>query len=439
MKFGKEFRELVYKGKVKAVHLAIKASLWLHWPGATAGFFALAAKSLNSGAEYKVLCLGRSIFDDDIRAMVEFSAQINYQIIHLQYFQMIFDHFTDKIDRQQLTESNYHIVEHCAAGKIKYRQYLAKMIPKLRRLLKFQAVISGNIGYIVQQELARVCAEINVPFVVLHKEALVVLSAYGNFLQNYKHHHFVGTKVLFYNRQCMKGFLELNLPGLSLEKAGLVGIPRLDNYFQKKTDVNEENLVVFFSFIPRFSCRFLTSDEERLKKIDEKGREFFISVMEFAGKHPELTFIVKTKMAAQYLDYPSRILYELFPGGLANLSIVNSGDPAALIKRAKIVIGFNSTTLVEALIAGKKIAMPDFSDIMAGEAWSFFEEHPGLVKSAKSAQDLEDCLNAPADMGRVSGAKNDFLEKYISTATGGASARTEKNIIDLILSSEDGF
>ncbi|NUM25124.1 MAG: hypothetical protein HUU49_00700 [Candidatus Buchananbacteria bacterium] len=414
--------------------LLVKLTVVINQPALTALVLAMFASRLGQKNQYRVLVMGRSIFTDDIRSMVEFSGQIEYQVIHLSFFQVIFDHFVSRTDRTKITESNYHNVTDGVIGRQRYRAYLEKMFEPLKQRLGFQAVISGNIGYIVQQELAKICLEKNVAFVVLHKEAVVVSQAYGNFLNVYKHHHFMGHKVMFYNKQCMQGFLDLHIPGLTPDKAVCVGIPRFDNYFlRKEPDERVVNQVVFFSFLPRYSSRFLTTNEATLQNIETRAIEFFKIVYECAQRHPEVHFIVKTKMSFQYVDFPTKILRTFYPDGIKNLSIVNTGDPSELIHNALAVIGFNSTTLIEALIAGKPIISPYFGDIITDRDWSFFQKYSSLVCYAQTSEDLENCLfNKSNNLGYSDDTKKAFLEEYISISHGGASKFAEAEIIKTI-------
>ena len=229
------FRKIKTKVKFYLTSFLIKLSLYIKSPKLTSLIFAMIAQKINTQGDFTVLCLGRSIFSDDIKAMATFGKQIQYRVIHLDYWQIIFDYLTEESERKDLTEDNYHSDNILVKGKQDYYCYLQKMFHLLKKLIGFDAVLSGNIGYIVQQELAKVCEETKVPFVVLHKEAIVVSDAYKNFLEHYKTRKFVGAKVLFYNEQCMEGFLDLKIPGLTKDKAFFVGIPRFDCYFSKKS------------------------------------------------------------------------------------------------------------------------------------------------------------------------------------------------------------
>lgn len=229
--------------------------------------------------------------------------------------------------------------------------------------------------------------------------------------------------------------MDLHIPGLTSEKVVCVGIPRFDNYFLKQDTSSGSDLsqVVFFSFLPRYSSRFLTTDPEALDKIEAKAVKFFKLVYECAYRHPEINFVIKTKMSSQYVDFPTKILQEVYPGGLSNINIVNSGDPSELIYSSMAVIGFNSTTLIEALIAGKKIISPYFGDILTNQDWSFFQKYNSLVSYVETIGDLEECLfNKNNNSGYSKDIKKAFLEEYISISVGGASKKAEEEIIKTI-------
>jgi len=429
---------LIKRIKIKVITFGskrlVKLSMLINHPWLTAWAFALGHKKLGDKGGYKILCIGRSIFVDDVKAMTVFSGRLSYIVIHKSYFSIVFEHFCDKTERSKLTSSNYYTEDYCTEAKSKYKEYLSRMVPILKKILGFDAILSGNINYIEQQELAQVCHEQKIPFCVLHKEAIVVEDTYRKFVNNYKTSRFVGDKLMFYNRQCLEGMLGINLQGLTRDKAVLTGIPRFDYYFLKKNnELQTKKQIVLFSFLPRYSFRFITQDEQRLKKIEEISYNFIKSFMDFALKHKEIKVIIKTKAADYYLQYPQKIFQENFRGKISNLEIVNFGDPSELIKSSIAVAGFNSTTLIEALICNKLIIAPDFSEVITDSPWDFFHRHESLVNYSRSLGDLEKYISRPEQYSNYQAeVKNDFLEEFISTTKGEASRKTETAIIRTI-------
>lgn len=428
--------KIKFKLKDGCSRFLIKFGLYLNLPFLVATGLIVSTNIIGSKAKYNVLAMGRSIFTDDLKAMVQFSGQIRYYIIHLGYWQLIFNYFTDENERKKITENNYYTDNYCEEGKKKYYNFMKKIIFHLHRMIGFHAALSGNFGYVIQQEVARVCEERSIPFIILHKEAIVVLDSYERFVGRYKGLKLIGSKILFYNDFAKNGILKQEIEGLTSEKAKTVGIPRLDNYFydkkQKNFDLNSSRQVTLFSFYPRNSFVHMTRDENILKKIEERSIEFHKNVVFFAVKHPEYQVVIKTKAASYFIDYVNSI-YKSFNREITNLRITNSDNSTDLIKNSSVLLGFNSTTLIEGMIINRVLISPDFDDIIQNQTWSLFDRWPSLIYNVKTYKVLEDILLNP-NKYKISNnlEKNDFLEKYSFSSDGGACARAEEEIIKTI-------
>ena len=46
----------------------------------------------------------------------------------------------------------------------------------------------------------------------------------------------------------------------------------------------------------------------------------------------------------------------------ANVTLITSGDPFDLIARCQVVVGFNTTGLLEAIATGKPVIVPRFAE-----------------------------------------------------------------------------
>ncbi|MBU1131462.1 hypothetical protein KJ840_04985 [Patescibacteria group bacterium] len=420
--------------------LLLKFSLLINCPKLTAIILVILIRKINHQGDYKVLCLARSIFMDDVRAMTIFSKKIHYLAINLSIFEMIFKYFAKETDCQNLTEGSYHSHDYCRQGKQQYYLFLNRMIPVLQKLLGFNGVLSGNFSYVSQQEFAKVCVEKNIPFIVLYKEALVCHEFLNNYLKPCDDYSFVGTKLFPYSNKIAEALLNKGIPGLIKEKVGCIrGVPRLDFYFlnNKNGSDKTKKQVVFFSFFPKVSFRLFYLNQQQLERVEAKSLEFYRSVMKFASKHKDIKVVIKTKRADYFIQYVKDILSENFNENMENLTITNIIDPGELIKNSFAVMGFSSTTLIEALIAGKIIITPYFGDIFPqGAVWDFFKEYPELVNYVRTYEDLENyILNPDRYLNYDKKIKDNFLEKYLSDSKGGASLRAEQAILDIITDS----
>lgn len=425
-------RKIRNKTKALFAYYLIKFSLLVHWPNLTARVLGFLATQANETGEFTVLCLGRSIFTLDIKALATFGSRIRYLVIHRSYFQIIFTHFLDRCsssERSRLTEFNYHTENFCAEGREQYYLYLKKMFPKLQSLLGFDAIMSGNIGYLNQQELIKICEEQKLAFIVLHKEGMDVFGGYVNL---YKTYRFNVARVLLYNEAMRDTLLNFHLPDITPNKLQVVGIPRFDFYFAEAQNPKALKQITFFSFQPPDRFLAMIEDESKRKQAEGEYEKFHKLVMDFASRHKDFKVVIKTKNAQKYLDYVNRIYKKNFASPLDNLVITNAGEASDLILDSFAVIGFSSTVLIEAVCADKILISPDLEGYVADRSWDFFGDYPGLVNYVRGLEDLENIVLQGSRPQIKIDKKEKFLKKYIYLADGRASARAEEAIIHSI-------
>src|SRR3989344_3289840 len=83
----------------------------------------------------RVLCLGRTIFVDDVKAMARYSGQIEYLVVHLRYFDAIVKHFLTAEERERMTEENYYVGGVSAVSRNRIAAFLERLLPALRHAL----------------------------------------------------------------------------------------------------------------------------------------------------------------------------------------------------------------------------------------------------------------------------------------------------------------
>ena len=413
-----------FNGALAALDLCLNARFTRLVPS----ILAAAANRINQTGEFTVLCLGRSVFMDDVRALATYGQRLRYISIHRIYWKKIFSHFLSAADTQDLTEFNYHSRRFPDGGNEKYYHYLLQLLPRLQRRLGFHAVLTGNIGYFEQQEIIRVCRELKIPFIVLHKEAMDV---YGGYLNLYKNYRFDGDRILFYNEKIKDALLALNIPGVTADKVHVVGIPRLDAYFQDLANPPWDKTVLFFSFFPKDKFLNMITDQGQLQWAIEAYGKFHRLVIEFAKSHPEYQVTIKTKSSTHYVNYVTDIVAQVGTQ-IPNLVVTNQGSPAELIKQSNSIIGFNSTALIEAVILGRKIISPNFNQLLSDTSWDFFADYPELVTVVKTGQELETAIGNAVSTAVPEEYRQRFLQELIYTPDGRASGRTEAAIIETI-------
>lgn len=448
---GKFFRGLIFVWEYIILRkILYEFSFRANLPKLSAHILCLLTKSLNDKKIYTVFCLGRSQFENDIRAILTYSDQIQYLYLHKILIGKIVRYFIpfdlnldlipafrgkkDYLDYSKIHEDGftYHIDPRYENGKIKVYKYLKRMFPILKKKLKFDAILSGNHIYVDQQEFFKICEENNTPGIILSKEGIGWGHNTSKEDTTNSGLRFMGSKILYLNKNYMNYEIK-TLLGLNKQKTTLVGLPRFDFYVNGLKNDNKQ--IVLFSFIldEYLNQETINYSKDKLYTISDL---FQVNVMRFALIHPDYKVIIKTRDPEKYLNYPNELydkhIGKKFP---KNLSIINRANPEHLILNSKAVLGFNSTVLIEALVANKMIITPDFRELTN-------DKHtPGIFR------DFEDLINQENDYNAIENIilnndiktainekrKKEFLEPLIYKYDGESSNRVEEEIINSII------
>ena len=116
------------------------------------------------------------------------------------------------------------------------------------------------------------------------------------------------------------------------------------------------------------------------------------------------------------------------------MSFISTGNVHALIKASRVVIGYGSTAMLEAAIAGKAVILPKFSEFVEKKFQNviLYPDLHDCFEIAESAEDLktkiyEKWLNPSTTTFKMERRRWAF-EKYVSALDGLATRRS----LDLI-------
>ena len=422
----------VIRGMVTRMRL-LEIGARLNLPGLTARLVWMSAHMIDKNSARTVLCIGRPIFDEEIEELAKHGGTLNYVVVPKSVFIEIFLQFAPQLI---LRHAKYHEIHEYDEQKLRCREFYAAFLARFIHMSRTQAILTANYNYSWQQELAAAARDMGIPFVVLFKEGISPLfsegvspqTAYDMLVAKYTNNCFIGDRLIVYNERIRQGFANVPISGITPSIVEAVGIPRFDRYF--KLEATGSN-IVFFSFNFEDKARHLSLDPDVFEKYQAKTREFHIEVLRFAADHPKQRVIVKTKNNLKYLRYVQDIAKELGLSGLPNLTMTNKGDVFELIKGAHAVIGYNSTTLLEAFAARRVVMAADFR---WGPVRDYFDEHTDLPNYVTTAQDMEAVL-ARSSKGRPLDDPQLYplLYERIHFPDGKASARAEAAIMRAIV------
>jgi glycosyltransferase involved in cell wall biosynthesis len=303
----------------------------------------------------------------------------------------------DEILAPSLRHNNYITTNPDAEqSKLRYRSFLKRLWKHHQAAYRIDAVIGANFGYRIQREFATALESAGTPFIVVQKENLNASGparrAVWHRIYKEKRGPFGGRKILVYND--IERDLEVSSGIIDAQNVVVTGMPRLDKLHQWRRDNAgpAKNIgtpqVLFFAF----------SLQEKLPKAQpiessvtgQSWGSFWEqthrAILALARENPDIRIVVKTKGNARQ----DTATYQILQNGElpANLKIVSGGDARDLITESHVVIGFNTTGLLEAIAIGKPVITPRFGEACDETMREFILDLGDAVDYADSLQQI---------------------------------------------------
>lgn len=323
--------------------------------------------------------------------------------------------------------------------------YCGVVARTLKLLFRLDCAVTAAVHYNREHPWAAGFDASGLPFIAAHKEFTVIDDRHlpeRIELAVQKRQKFLGTAVCVCNARAKQLF---GGSGVAPEdKIHVTGLLRMDNLFKHgaaKRGTAEQSLldnVTLFSFghyaggLGRTDGRshyFSSHDQEGFVEL---FRDVHAAFAEAALRHPDLNFVFKTK-PGDYWDAEIRNIVESELkrpfDSIANLKISDPLFPAPeLIRRSRVVVGFNSTVLIEARVLGRPTIMPYFAEAREKYPYNvYFHEFHDMFATAHSKEELLDKLSSGIrsesihddDPARLS----EFVTNYIAYDDGRSAER----------------
>lgn len=282
-----------------------------------------------------VLCLTRRSNEYDIKALKQFETRFNFIDIPFNTLKLA-QRWLPKLEQTFYKEEIKGYPKAFTKSK-RLAEIFLKLMKKGGYNLKF--VLSANFDY-YEDFLFK--DHPNVAYIALSREHYVIPVSYDRGLKRYTNNYkFNGKKILVYGSQTRKLLEETNVAS---GKVKVVGCPRFDFFLENKFQTKSKKYVTLFSFIDGLYYGNQTFDEV----LDE-----FVLL---AKKHPSIPFLIKCKSLTDYEILEKNVK------GVKNINLSYSIDYLFVFENSKIIISFNSNSLLEGLLAGAKTIIPFWSD-----------------------------------------------------------------------------
>ncbi len=296
-----------------------------------------------------VLCLSRSHFFRDI-AQLRRLTNINWIEIRSKYISIM---QSDLVDMKKLpiekAQTFYCASQHpdvVAARKLT-DAWGAKMLARLRSAIRFDAVMTANTDYALEDGIKNACVHAGVPFLVLSKEHYV-----SGWLKDLRVGDYTRAGFKF-NGDGVALFGDYTIPTLTetgacpREKIVVTGPPRLDVWRDVKLAEHGRNYITLISFSKGYVVE--SSFTETLHAFARASA---------ANTNPEVEFIVKCKNG----DDKKQVVRALQDTPQHRLKIVIGTPLHEILAQSRLVMGLNSLALLEALLSGAKLCLPHWGD-----------------------------------------------------------------------------
>lgn len=312
--------------------------------------------------------------------------------------------------------------------KLRYRTFLRRVVRHYRRWMRVACIVTPNVSFRAERELAAASVEESVPFLALHKESIRTAGQRPWFTRTYREltGPFGGTAVGVYNEDERRSLIDGGMA--RPDDVVVVGCPRMDTLHRlRRRSPHPATLpeapVVLFSVDVRAGAWTPFDGREsvgapRWERCAALVEAVFLDA---AVRNPDRPFVVKTKIGReeQQVGRLPTVLPE-------NVTVVRGGLGTALLERAAVVIGLNSTVLLESMAAGIPTIVPLLAEAAEGSAepWLFDLGH--AVVTVRDAEELVAAIEGAlfrGPMRDLSVGTVEALERYVGNSDGYAGRR----------------
>ncbi len=328
-------------------------------------------------------------------------------------------------------------------AKTSYRRALSHILPHIFRITGASAVLSYHVLFKGDIDWGGVSDRAGVPYIVLHREG--AWGGKGDYqyqrmqqiFSDSARFKFEGSAVLVHTAMVQDMYKVFVNPDQLIP----IGVPRMDGYLQRirGRKQTKHRRVTFFPFF--HSTHFPAKEAFRLAHVE---------IVRFAQDHPDVNVVIKPKgPVSQFRTWQQQFDEAL--GDLAvtaaecgNLTIRFDLNAQDLILASDVVCGVNSTTLLEAGIAGCHVVIPLLDTLASNEFSSkiLFKDDYDAFDVAETPDQfrsfLERRLAGPSPQPDEVRRREAVFEKFVSPISGTSSERTFRAInaiIDTKLSS----
>lgn len=363
-----------------------------------------------------------------------------------------------------LYEGKLDILQYHLKGE-EFDDFYAKIAKLIKKYLKINAVIIPNYRYGQDYPFVKSFKRNNVPVIIFYRECLLTFERMIDTVTK-RHQLFKGYPhdlVLVHNNVTRKSFLDSGFT--DSKKISAVGALRMDSFINKINKINslpeKKQITLFF-----FDLNSSNFGKEKLSEMDlsfgkkykyageiwKQRDDLFCdlhkSLIEIALENPEIDVIIKTK--SRYLNennITSKLLKDCFRSfnkdisEIKNYTITSDQNAQTLILESRVVIGMQSSTMLEAALANKNVILPLFYNYEKSPNYQDFHWGKHLDQftitrdKAEFKKMILKILNSDTKIDNaISDKRKHLFKKYFSNLEPSATSQYIEKIQEIISS-----
>ena len=311
-------------------------------------------KSINNkNLNKKLIILEKSMGIDDIKISFQ-KSKIKHQpyVLQRKIFRIIFYQFLKGVD------DHYYITNNTRKenNKKALREFYSEVLKELLKKFKFDIMINFNWLYAAERELQSACRKVNIKFITNQKESNFLEGEKSLYIKWFKKKigKYDGNLILAYSKRYADFLIETKV--VKKNQVKVIGIPRADKFFDKGLILNQKHVLFFLIQSQR---GIFKPNKKALKLWEQITTLSLKSTLKIAKNYPNIKFIFKSKNI-NTTDMINQIKL-IKSSKLENCHIVKGGDSFEYIKDSKVIIAFNSMSILEGIACRKKIIVPHFN------------------------------------------------------------------------------
>lgn len=297
-----------------------------------------------------------------------------------------------------------------------YHEFLTQFLRVYYKLNNIKGVFGASPFYKQDYDWGTISSKIRIPYIVLHKESIFDAKGHINGLKKLfnSRKNFQGDHIFVHNQNVKKIWTDTKF--VSKDKISVMGNIRMQRFYMIKRSKKIKYDMTLFSFGSGNGLSTVNNNKMWPEK-DEIGFHSLCykthsEILKLAKNNPKKKFCIKLKWGGTWINYIKKVALDnnIDLDKLKNLYLNYNHEKGEvshnLILESKIIVGFNSTTLIESIQKNKIVILPMFDEASTNfyKDFIFFFKENKYFHYARTYNKLCSLLN--------DGINNRLIKKY---------------------------